>query len=89
MADADLAQRLARLTRCRSPVDPAQAIARRVAEKDIFSHRQLIKENRLLVDGGNPLRESVMSRRESYGAAIKQERALRWLQDTSHDLDER
>ena len=71
MADADLAQRLARLTRCRSPVDPAQAIARRVAEKDILSHRQIVEEHRLLVDGGNPLRESVMSRRESHRAAIK------------------
>ena len=89
MADADLAERLARLTRCRSPVDPAQAIARRVAEKDIFSHRQIVKEHRLLVDGGNPLCESVMSRRERHRAAIKHEGALRWLQDARHDLDER
>ena len=61
MADADLAQRLARLTRCRSPVDPAPAIARRMAEKDILSHRQIIEEHRLLVDGGDASCECVMT----------------------------
>ena len=89
MADANLAQRLARLARCRSPVDPAPAIAWRVAEKDVLSHRQIIEEHRLLMDGGNPSCECVMSRRESHGAAIKQQGALRWLQDAGHDLDER
>jgi hypothetical protein len=33
--------------------------------------------------------ESVMSRRESHRVAIKQQGALRWLQDARHDLDER
>ena len=89
MGDSDLAVRLARLTRCRSPVEPARAIARRVAEKDVLSHRQIVKEHRLLVDGGNPLCESVMSRRERHRAAIKHEGAIRWLQDARHDLDER
>src|ERR1700733_15707353 len=89
MADADLAQRLARLTRGRSPVDPAPAMARRVAEKDILGHRQVIEEPRLLVDGGNPLCKSVMGRRERNGMAIKQDGALRWLHDAGHDLDER
>ena len=89
VADADLAQRLARLTRCRSPVDPAPAIAWRMAEKDVLSHRQIIEEHRLLVDGGDASCECVMSRRERHRAAIKQQGALRWLQDAGHDLDER
>jgi hypothetical protein len=39
VADANLAQGLARLARRRSPVDPASAIAWRMAEKDVLSHR--------------------------------------------------
>jgi hypothetical protein len=88
-ADADLAERLARLTRCRSPIDPTPAIARRVAEKDVLRHRQIIEEHSLLMDRCDTSCESVMSRRESHRVAIKQQGALRWLQDARHDLDER
>src|ERR1700729_2977334 len=49
------------------------AIPRRVAEKDIFSHRQIVEEHRLLMDGGNPLGESVVGRRERHRAAIQQQ----------------
>ena len=47
-----------------------------MAEINILGHRQIVKEDRLLVDGRDSLREGVMGGRQCRRATIEQYGAL-------------
>ncbi len=72
----------------RAPVDQLQGGARRVAEKDVFRRRQLVEENRFLMDGGDAGLEGGMRRGKRDRLARDADLALVRLVDAGHGLDQ-
>jgi hypothetical protein len=72
-----------------APVDQTERGARCVAEEDVFRHRQLIEEDRFLMDRGDAGLEGGMRRRQHDGLAGNPDLAFVRLIDAGHGLHQR
>src|SRR5690606_38625975 len=71
-----------------APVDGAEPRARRVPEEDVFGDREVVEENRLLMDRGDPLLEGGVCRRQPDGFVLYSDLAFVRLVDAGEDLDQ-
>ena len=71
------------------PVDRAEAGARRVAEKDVLGHREVVEQHGLLVDGGDAVLEGLVGAGKMDGLAADADLAGVGLVDAGEDLHQR
>ena len=73
----------------RRPIDEAQPVSRRVSEKDVFGHRQLVEENGFLVDRRNPISDRRLGALKPDRQPIDHDLAGVRVVDAGENLDER